>query len=33
MKTAAPAACGRDSGIDIYTKIKEFCVKNATFEN
>jgi hypothetical protein len=33
METAAPAACGWDSVIEIYTKTKDYCVKNAIFEN
>ena len=33
MEIGAPAACDGESGIDISTKFKEFCVKNAIFEN
>ena len=33
MEIGAPAPCDGESGIDISTKIKEFCVKNPIFEN
>ena len=33
MEIGTSAACGGESGFDISTKSKVFCVKNAIFEN